>query len=218
MSSVFEAYRTTVGKKFVVAVTGVILFLFVLGHMIGNLQLFAGPETLNAYAAFLQGMGGVLWVIRAVLLLTLGVHVITTLLLFLQNWGSRPVRYRVKKTREVDYSARTMVWTGPIVATFVLYHLLHFTLGTLHHDFIEGDVYHNVVSGFLIWWVAAVYMVANLLLGFHLKHGLWSWFQTLGLAHPKYNTWRNRFALFFAGLIIVGNLSMPVAVLAGLVS
>ena len=111
-----------------------------------------------------------------------------------------------------------MIWSGPIIAAFVLYHLLHFTTGGAHHDFIKGDVYHVVVSGFKIWWVSAVYIVANLLLGFHLKHGLWSWFQTLGMAHPKYNNLRKHFAFFFSGFIIVGNLSMPIAVLAGWVS
>jgi succinate dehydrogenase cytochrome b subunit len=218
MNGILEAYRSSIGKKFVIAVTGIILFLFVLGHMIGNLQLFAGSQTLNSYAAFLQSTGKILWVVRIIMLTVIGVHIFANLQLFFMNWGTRPVGYRVKKNREVSYTARTMIWSGPIIAAFVLYHLLHFTTGGAHHDFIKGDVYHVVVSGFKIWWVSAVYIVANLLLGFHLKHGLWSWFQTLGMAHPKYNNLRKHFAFFFSGLIIVGNLSMPIAVLAGWVS
>ena len=218
MNGIFEAYRSSIGKKFVIAVTGIILFLFVLGHMVGNLQLFAGRDVLNSYAAFLQSTGGILWVVRVVMLTVVAIHIFANLQLFFMNLGSRPVGYRVKKTREVSYSARTMIWSGPIILGFVIYHLLHFTTGGAHHDFIKGDVYYVVVSGFKIWWVSAVYIVANLLLGFHLKHGLWSWFQTLGLAHPKYNIWRKRFAVLFSGLIIVGNLSMPIAVLSGWVS
>jgi succinate dehydrogenase / fumarate reductase, cytochrome b subunit len=215
MNRLFEAYRTTIGKKFVVAVTGVILFLFVLGHMLGNLQIFVGAERLNAYAAFLQSTGEILFAVRTVLLVAFLLHMVAVTQLFFQNMGARPVRYRVKHTREMDYSARTMIYTGPIILAFVAYHLLHFTFGSVHPDFVHGDVYHNVVSGFSIWWVSGIYMVANILLGIHFKHGLWSWFQTLGLAHPKYNHWRSGFATFFAYLIIAGNVSMPLAVLAG---
>ncbi len=218
MQVIIELYKSTIGKKLLVAITGLMLFLFVLGHMIGNLQLFAGPEKLNAYAAFLQGLGGALWAIRTVLLLIIGIHILANVQLFFQNQGSRPVAYRVKRTLEVTYSARTMVWSGPIIAAFLVYHLLHFTVGSVHPAFVPGEVYQVVVSGFQVWWVSAIYIVANLLLGFHLKHGLWSWFQTLGMSHPKYNACRTGFAFGLSGLIIVGNLSMPVAVLAGWVA
>ncbi len=215
MNRLLDAYRTSIGKKFVVAVTGVILFLFVLGHMFGNLQIFVGAERLNAYAAFLQNLGELLWAVRTFLFLALVLHVMAITQLFFQNLGARPIKYRVKKTRETDLSARTMIYSGPAILAFLIYHLLHFTYGSVHSDFIHGDVYHNVISGFAIWWVSGIYILANILLGLHFKHGLWSWFQTLGFAHPKYNKWRTNFATFFAYLIIVGNVSMPVAVLAG---
>ncbi len=215
MNRLLDAYSTSIGKKFVVAITGVILFLFVLGHMFGNLQIFVGAERLNAYAAFLQNLGELLWAVRSFLFLALVLHITAITQLFFQNMGARPVKYRVKKTRETDLSARTMIYSGPAILAFLVYHLLHFTYGSVHSDFVHGDVYHNVVSGFSIWWVSFVYIVANILLGLHFKHGLWSWFQTLGFAHPKYNKWRTNFATFFAYLIIVGNVSMPIAVLSG---
>lgn len=218
MRAAIEFYRTAVGKKIVVAITGLVLFLFLLVHMLGNLQLFAGAEQLNAYAAFLHSKPLLIWPLRLIMLVVFLLHLITTVLLFFQNLGARPVAYRVKKTVEIDYSTRTMVWTGPILFLFLLYHLLHLTFGTLHDGFVKAEVHRNVVSGFSVWWVATIYIVANLLLGFHLKHGLWSWFQTLGLAHPRYNRLREYFAWIFALLLAGGNISLPVAVLAGWVA
>jgi succinate dehydrogenase / fumarate reductase cytochrome b subunit len=117
----------------------------------------------------------------------------------------------------VDYAAKTMIWSGPIIGLFIIYHLMHFTVGNAHHDFIRGDVYHNVVSSFQIWWVAGFYILANLLLAVHLYHGLWSLFQTLGWDHQRFGPSRRWIAIGFALLIGAGNISMPLAVLAGVV-
>lgn len=211
-------YRSTVGKKFFIATTGIILFLFVLLHMIGNLQIFLGPEKLNDYGKLLHYEPALLWLARAVLLLCVLTHFLAAVQLTVQNWGSRPMRYALRNYREADYAARTMIWTGPIVAAFIVYHLMHLTLGTVHPSFIPGDVYHNVVTGFQVWPVAAFYILANILLGVHLYHGLWSLFQTLGLNHPAYNRWRRVAAVALSALIVAGNVSIPLAVLAGVVS
>jgi len=210
-------YGSTLGKKILMAVTGIILFGFVIGHMIGNLQLYLGAEQLNHYAELLQSNKPFLWSFRMVLLFCVGVHVLAAVQLWLRNRRSRPVKYRVFNPPEVDYAARTMVWSGPIILLFILYHLGHFTVGCTHHDFIRGDVYHNVVSSFQIWWVAGFYILANLLLAIHLYHGLWSLFQTFGWDHPRFGGLRRRFAIALAMLIGAGNISMPLAVLTGVV-
>ncbi|HSN54465.1 MAG TPA: succinate dehydrogenase cytochrome b subunit [Candidatus Sulfomarinibacteraceae bacterium] len=210
-------YGSTLGKKTLMAVTGIILFGFVVGHLIGNLQLYLGPEQLNHYAELLRTNMALLWAVRLVLLFSVGVHIVASVQLWLRNRRSRPVKYRVFNPPAVDYAARTMVWSGPIIALFVAYHLAHFTTGWAHHDFVVGDVYHNVVSSFGIWWVAGIYMAANLLLAIHLYHGLWSLFQTLGWDHARFGLARRWFAVVFAALIGAGNISMPLAVLTGVV-
>lgn len=210
-------YGSTLGKKTLMAVTGIILFGFVVGHLIGNLQLYMGPEQLNHYAELLRKNMALLWAVRLVLLFSVGVHIVASVQLWLRNRRSRPVKYRVFNPPAVDYAARTMVWSGPIIALFVAYHLAHFTTGWAHHDFVVGDVYHNVVSGFQVWWVAGIYMAANLLLAIHLYHGLWSLFQTLGWDHARFGLARRWFAVVFAALIGAGNISMPLAVLTGVV-
>jgi succinate dehydrogenase / fumarate reductase cytochrome b subunit len=176
-----------------------------------------GPEQLNHYAELLRTNMALLWAVRLVLLFSVGVHIVASVQLWLRNRRSRPVRYRVFNPPAVDYAARTMVWSGPIIALFIAYHLAHFTTGWAHHDFVYGDVYHNVVSSFRIWWVAGIYMAANLLLAIHLYHGLWSLFQTLGWDHARFGLARRWFAVVFAALIGAGNISMPLAVLTGVV-
>jgi succinate dehydrogenase / fumarate reductase cytochrome b subunit len=185
--------------------------------MIGNLQLYLGAETLNHYAELLQSNRLVLWTFRAVLLFCVSVHIVAAVQLWLRNRRSRPVKYRVFNPPAVDYAARTMVWSGPIIMLFILYHLGHFTVGCVHHDFIRGDVYHNVVSSFQIWWVAGIYILANLLLAIHLYHGLWSLFQTFGWDHPRFGGVRRWIAIAFAVVIGAGNISLPLAVLTGVV-
>jgi succinate dehydrogenase / fumarate reductase cytochrome b subunit len=210
-------YQSTLGKKILMAVTGVVLFGFVVGHMVGNLQIYLGQEIYDAYAHKLQSLGPLLWMVRAVLLFCVSVHILAAVQLWLRNRRSRPVKYRIFNPPSVDYAARTMVWSGPILLFFILYHLGHYTIGCTHHDFIRGEVYHNVVSSFQIWWVAGFYIIANLMLAFHLYHGLWSLFQTFGWDHPRFGDVRRWLALAFALAIGVGNISMPLAVLTGLV-
>ncbi|MEW6368743.1 MAG: succinate dehydrogenase cytochrome b subunit [Acidobacteriota bacterium] len=217
MRWIISYYGTTIGKKVFMAVTGLCLFGFVLVHMIGNLQVYAGQARLDAYAAFLAHNEKLLWVARLALLLLVALHIIAAVQVWWRNRGARPVEYRGKADLGIDYAARTMVWSGPIIAAFVLYHLFHFTWGTVHPSYIVGAVYHNVVTGFQVPWVAAFYIIANFLLAVHLYHGLWSWFQTLGLEHPRYNALRRVFAVGLSVLIGIGNISIPLSVLTGLV-
>ncbi len=212
-------YRSTVGKKVLMAVTGVILFGFVTGHMLGNLQIYLGAERLNHYAELLHKNLAMLWAVRCALLLSVLVHLVAAAQVWLRSRRSRPVGYRVFRQGAVDYAARTMIWSGPIIALFVLYHLGHLTWGWggVHEQFVVGDVYHNVVSGFQVPLAAGFYIVANLLLGFHLYHGVWSLLQTMGWEHPRFNPWRRVLAVLFAVAVAAGNISIPVAVLTGVV-
>lgn len=209
-------YSTSIGKKVVMAVTGLILSGFLLVHALGNLQLLGGPAMLNAYAAKLQSMPPLVWASRIVLLLAVLLHILSAVQLWLQNRASRPVRYQMQQYRETTYAARTMVWGGPIIAAFLIYHLLHFTTGHAHGSFVKTDVHANVLAGFRVWWIAIIYIAANLMVAFHLYHGMWSWLQTLGANHPKYNHWRHTFAAAFAGVVGGINIFLPLVVLLGI--
>ena len=209
-------YSTSVGKKAVMAVTGVIAFGFVLVHMLGNLQVFLGAGALNKYARFLHDHSGALWAFRTVLVAAILLHIIAATQVTLQSMNARPKGYRVHRLRETSYAARTMWWGGPLIGLFVVYHLMHLTFGTVHPAFAD-NVYNNVVFGFRVPWVSAVYIVAMLLLAFHLSHGLWSMMQSLGLNHPKWNRWRKVFAVVFGLGIAAGNISIPISVLTGFI-
>ncbi|MDH3285075.1 MAG: succinate dehydrogenase cytochrome b subunit [Acidobacteriota bacterium] len=225
MTRAIEFYRSALGKKVLMAASGVLLFGFVLIHMLGNLKLYQGPEKLNAYAGWLRELGapalpheGALWLARIVLLAAVVVHADAAWKLTLANRRARPVSYKKAERAVASYASRTMLIGGVIVAAFVIYHLLHLTLGTVHPGFDREDVYRNVVSGFQVPLVSLFYVVANLLLGMHLYHGLWSMFQTLGLNDSGREGWRRWFAILFAALITLGNVSFPLAVLLGAVS
>jgi succinate dehydrogenase / fumarate reductase cytochrome b subunit len=213
----FGFWQATLGKKAIMAVTGVILFGFLIGHMLGNLQVFAGREKINAYAAFLHHQPGLLWGTRLILLAAVTLHIVATVQLWLLKREARPVAYKMRKATGSSYASRTMYWSGPIIAAFVVYHLLHFTFGTVHPNFQEGDVYDNLVSGFRVIPVSIAYIVAMGMICLHLYHGLWSWFQTLGVSHPRYTPWLQRLAIFGAFFIFLGFAAVPVAVLAGVV-
>lgn len=210
-------YQSVVGKKVVMAVTGCVLSLFVLGHMLGNLQVYQGAEKLNHYAALLQGLGGGLWVVRLVLLACAGLHVLSAYQLWRLKLDARPTPYIKKATVATTYAARTMIWSGPIVLAFIIYHLLHFTTGQAHPDFRHGDVYHNVIAGFSSPAASLFYIAANILLAVHLYHGVWSMFQTVGVNHPRYTPWLKRLSKAYAWVIGIGNVSIPLAVLTGIV-
>ena len=209
-------YRTSVGKKVVMAITGFIAFTWVTIHMIGNLQIYLGAERLNAYGELLHSMGSFLWVFRGIMTVVIISHIVAATQVTLQNIDARPTRYKIHRFRETTYAARTMWWGGPLVALFLLYHLMHLTFGNVHADFTD-NIYNNVVFGFQTPWTSGVYIVAMLMLGLHLYHGVWSMFQSVGANHPKWNKWRRIFAVAFGLAIAVGNISIPVAVLSGIV-
>lgn len=211
-------YNATIGKKVVMAVTGIILLGFVFAHMLGNLQIFLGREVLNAYAHKLREVPAILWGARGILLLALVLHVWTTVQLARLKKTARPIGYVKKDNIASSYASRTMLLSGPMVFAFIVYHLMHFTWGNAHQNFKELMPYENVVSGFSIPAISIVYIVAMLLLGMHIYHGAWSMFQSLGANHPKYSPMLRSFAVAFAALIVVGNISIPISVMLGLIS
>jgi succinate dehydrogenase / fumarate reductase cytochrome b subunit len=218
-SGTLRFWQTTVGKKAVMAVTGVILFGFVVGHLLGNLQIYQSPEKINHYSEFLKAHPGPLWGARITLLLAVILHIWASFQLWLLQKEARPIGYVKKESIASTYASRTMMWSGPIILAFIIFHLLHFTFGTVHPGgpFDVHNVYNNVVLGFQVWPVSLFYIVAMIMLCYHLYHGLWSMFQSLGISHPVYTPWIKRAAKTAAILIAVGNISIPVAVLAGLI-
>jgi len=212
-------FGSSIGKKLVMATSGLVLLGFVVGHMIGNLQIYLGADALNAYAEFLRHFlhGQGIWLARGGVLLAVVAHIWAATSLTLGNWGARPVGYRQWQARESTYASRTMIWSGPILFAFILYHLAHLTIGSAHPQFVASDVYRNVVIGFSNPFASAFYILAMLALGLHMYHGLWSMLQTLGLSHERWNPWRRVLALAVAGVVVIGNISIPVAVLTGFV-
>lgn len=227
MTGAMTLYRSSIGKKAVMAVTGFIWVGFVIVHMIGNLKMYFGPEDYNTYGEFLREVGyplfphtALLWIFRIVLIGAIFFHILAATQLTMMNQSSRPSGYG--QTDRVQplyvYASRTMRWGGVIILLFIIYHILHFTTGTLHGDFIYGDVYHNVVTGFRVWWVSAVYILAMVALGLHLLHGVWSMFQTLGWNSSRYTRFLRGLALVVTAVVVLGNISFPLAVLAGIVA
>lgn len=215
-------YELSAGKKAVMALTGVILFGYVVGHLIGNLQLYAGPEVINRYAHFLHGSPVLLWGVRIVLLVAVFLHILTSYQLWMTKRRARPVGYYKKDDVPSAYAARTMLWSGPIIAAFVIFHVLHLTVGSvpgLALSEVEGgyDVYRNVVVGFRNPAVSIAYIVAIVLLMMHLYHGIWSMFQTMGFSHPRYTPRIKRFAHVFSILLAIGFISIPVSVMLGII-
>ncbi len=212
-------WQTTVGKKAIMAVTGFMLFGFICGHLLGNLQIYLPPEHINHYATTLKSLPALLWGARITLLIAVGLHIWSSFQLWLLQRDARPISYVKKANLNSTYASRTMLWSGPIILAFLIFHLLHFTFGTVHPGgpFDEHNVYNNVVTGFQVWPVSLFYIVAMIMLCYHLYHGLWSMFQSLGFSHPVYTPWLRGFAKVFAILIAAGNISIPVAVLAGFI-
>ncbi len=208
---------TTIAKKVVMALTGIALTGFVLAHMSGNLLLYLGRDAINAYAELLQSKPPLVWSARAFLLACVGLHIWAATSLTLTNLAARPVGYRKNAYETSTYASRTMVWGGPILLIFIVYHLLHLTVGSAHPDFVRGDVYHNLVTGFRNPLVAFFYVLSMGALSLHLFHGVASMLQTLGLSHPRYNGLRTIIGAAYAALVTVGNLSFPLSVFFGLV-
>jgi succinate dehydrogenase / fumarate reductase cytochrome b subunit len=219
-------WRSAVGKKWAMAVSGIILLGYVLAHMIGNLKVFLGADHINDYAEWLRDLGEpvfprtwVLWAMRTVLIAAFFIHIVAAYQLTRINWQARPERYRSRRDYvAANFASRTMRWTGIIIGLFLIFHLLDLTWGEVNPDFVQGDPYNNLFATFERVPVAIVYIVAMLALGLHIFPGAWSMFQSLGLNNPRYNIWRRWFAIGFAAVITVGNISMPLLITTGAVS
>ena len=243
MQRVATLYRSTVGKKVLMALSGIVLFLFVLAHMAGNLKMLqgchaAGPEeaatglsvpgqvcAMDTYAEFLREVGypavphgAVLWVTRLVLLGAVGMHMLAAFQLWSRSRAARSSDYRKQESLSFSYASRTMRWGGVIILLFIVYHILHFTTGQAHTDFRPGGVFHNYVVAFGNPLVFGAYVVALSALVLHLYHGVWSVFQTLGANHPRWNRLRRPFAAGYALVVFVGFLIPPALVLAGVIT
>lgn len=208
-------YATSVGKKAVMAVTGLLLAFFVVFHMLGNLQVYGGPEKMNGYAAFLRSIPGPLWGLRLVMLVAAVLHVYTAVQLILQGLASRPQRYVRKRYQEATTSSRTMLATGPLLLAYIVYHLLDQTFGLTLPGHSHEDVYGNVIRAFSVPTIALAYIAAMLMLLLHVKHGIWSMFQTVGLNSPRYDRTIRAFSVLVTTVVVAGFVSIPVAVLAG---
>jgi succinate dehydrogenase / fumarate reductase, cytochrome b subunit len=210
-------YESTIGKKAIMAVSGLILFGFLIAHMLGNLQIFLGREVMNHYAETLHGNPPLLWTARIILLVSVILHIWASIQLAALKREARPVAYVKRANVSSSWASRYMMVTGPIIAAFVVFHLLHLTTGTIHPRFVELRAYENLVTGFLVLPVAIAYIVVMVLIGFHLSHGVWSMFQSMGMSHPRYTPIIKKFASVFSWILIAGFISVPIAVLLGAV-
>ncbi len=220
-------FTSDIGMKWMMALTGAGLLAYVLVHMIGNMKIFLGPEDLDHYAEALKTLlypivpkNGVLWLFRFGLLAMFGIHIWSAIVLALRNRKARgPIKYEANpQYAAVNYANRTMLWGGIIILLFVIFHIGDLTIGTFNPDFVSGSVYNNVIYSFQRWWVALVYVIAQIALAFHIYHGAWSAWQSFGLSNPRYNDWRRWLAVAFALAILIGNSSIPIAVQFGLLT
>jgi len=228
-----DLYATAVGKKYVMAITGLIGIGFVITHMIGNLKVYLGVVLedgervydIDVYGEFLRDLAVpllprtyLLWGLRLVLIGAVLLHIHAAWGLTQLNRKARAVRYQSERDYQVaNFASRTMRWTGTIVLLYIIFHIADLTWGATGADWSRGDVYYNIDQSLSRWWVAGIYIVANLALGVHLFHGTWSLFQSLGWNNPRFNAWRKGAAIGVAGAIVVGNLSFPIATLAGVI-
>jgi succinate dehydrogenase / fumarate reductase cytochrome b subunit len=218
-------YRSTIGKKVIMAVTGLVLVAFVIGHMAGNLQVFIGPAKMNGYAAFLKSTGELLWLVRIGLLVALVLHVLMAWQLTRAAKTARPVAYAMRDPQVSTVASRLMRWGGVLILVFIVFHILHFTTGTvfpaasrpdaMYPAFNPADVYGNVISAFRVPWVVAFYVVAMLFLMLHLFHGAWSSVRTLGLTKPSRHPLHRRVSTVIALIVWLGFTAVPVAVFLG---
>lgn len=228
--AVTSIFKSTIFNKVVMAVTGFILVLFIIGHLLGNLQVFIGQETFNTYAHFLQSTGELLWVVRSVLIVAVVLHIYTSLKLKFLNMAAKPQGYKVTSYVKSTLYSRTMIYTGIVILLFVIYHLLHFTIGVADPQvyehienygpenlFVRHDAFKMVVLGFQKPIVSVAYMLAVIFLGFHLSHAIQSMFQTLGWSSPELTAKLIKVGKILATLITLGFISIPISVLLGLV-
>ncbi|HKB40785.1 MAG TPA: succinate dehydrogenase cytochrome b subunit [Gemmataceae bacterium] len=220
-------FRSSIGRKALMAVTGLGLLGFVIVHMIGNFQVYEGPDALNAYAKMLREMPALLWVARLTLLLLFVAHIYLGITLYRENRAARPVGYVRFQYDQATIATRTMLLSGLVILAFVIFHLLHFTLGAVQPENFAGrhhfdhlgrpDVYAMVVRGFRNPVITISYVVAQLFLGLHLYHAVPSMFQSVGLKHPRYNPLIEKLGLIVALIIVIGNISMPLSILFGII-
>lgn len=223
MHRLIRLFSTSIGRKLVLAVTGLMLLGFLMAHMLGNMSLFQGPEALNAYAAWLQGHPA-LWVMRSGLALVFGIHVYVAIQLAFENRAARPTRYAASQVFQRSWASRYMVFSGLLVISFVIYHLLHFTFGAISAEGFAAvdasgrhDVYGMIVSSFRNPWICGGYVLAMNLVGLHLFHGARSLFQTVGVNHDSYNGMILVVNLSLVALFVVGNCSIPILVYTGVI-
>ncbi|HLL24562.1 MAG TPA: succinate dehydrogenase cytochrome b subunit [Kofleriaceae bacterium] len=221
MSWLGRYVRSSIGAKHVMAVTGLLLLLFAIVHMVGHLQMFGGQDMYNTYAHFLQSLWEVKWPVRAALLALLIIHVVTALGLVMRNRAARPERYAVYKPTKSTVSSRSMAWTGMALFGFLAFHILHFTVGVVQPDRFHTldpkeryDAYSMFIYGFQNIGIFAVYTVGMLGLALHLGHGASSWFQSLGWRHPKYPI--DNLGRIISAFLFVGYMIPPTAVVLGL--
>jgi succinate dehydrogenase / fumarate reductase cytochrome b subunit len=207
------------------AFTGFIWFGFLLGHVLGNLKAFQGADVFNAYAHHLRIIGepilpekGFLWLFRALMLVAFVIHVLLSWQTSTKSWAARDRKYKKKANQNFDFASAWMRWGGVLILLFLVFHILHMTTGTLHPDFVEGEAYHNLVTGLANPLIAGFYALVTVAILFHLYHGIWSMFQTLGANHPKYSAMRRPLAVTLSILIFLAFISIPVAVLTGTIS
>lgn len=211
-------WDSSVGKKVVMAATGLVWVAYLITHMLANLLVFQGPEKINAYSAFLLGTGGALWAARLVLVAALVLHVIAAVQLAARRQEARPDGYAGGYEPQVStIAARTIRWGGALILLFLVYHILHFTVGTAHPSFLEGNPYHNVATGFRDIFVVVFYLIVMAFVGLHLYHGVWSSGRSLGVSPPSPRPLRRSLALVLALLIWLGFSVIPIAVYAGVV-
>jgi succinate dehydrogenase / fumarate reductase cytochrome b subunit len=218
MNRVVALWHTSVGKKAVMAVTGIIMVAYLITHVLANLLVFQGPEQINAYSRFLHGTGGALWVARLVLFAALVLHILAAVQLTARRQAARPVGYAGGREAQVStFASRSIRWGGGFILVFLVYHILHFTLGTVHTSFVEGDPYHNVAAGFGSPAVVVFYELAMAAVGLHLYHGIWSSGRSLGLSAPSPRPLRRQLALVLSVIVWAGFAAIPVAVYAGVI-
>lgn len=224
MNWILKAAFSSVGSKVIVAVTGILLFLFITGHMFGNFLLFKGADPLNSYAHMLQNLGAYLWIIRTTLAGLLFLHMFFALKITWDNYRARPINYRAKKNMEASLTVRTMWITGILIFVFLSYHIMHFTLHVISAQNVvyladkNKDVFKMVVLGFQDPITSISYIASMVFMGFHISHGLPSLCQTLGISHPKYDFFIRIGGSLAAWLIVLGDISMPLLVLTGFVN
>jgi len=218
MNRLAVLWQSSVGKKAVMAVTGLILVAYLITHVLANLLVFSGPERINRYAQLLHSNGAALWGARLILLTALILHIIAATQLAIRSRAARPEPYAGGRDPQVStFAARTIRWGGALILLFLIYHILHFTTGTAHPDFVELNPHHNVSTGFRNPLVAAVYLLAMLAVGLHLYHGVWSSGRSLGLSQPSPRPLHRRVALVLAVFVWLGFTAIVIAGFLGLI-